>query len=640
MSTIKLDIEPVEKRSPRHDSEPVTDVHLVGMPWPPLDSPYLALGTLAGYVGAADSGREVEQWHLYLNWYRLLKDKFGDAALEVYATVAEDGAYLGVGDFVFARRNFPASGQHVSEFTQHCERNGVAVPWLADLRDLGEIFVDLAARELAEHARPGSVVGLSSTFTQTVPSLALITALKRLRPDLVTILGGGNMNSDRGAVLLKTVPELDAVVYGEGEATLLALVRQLDEGGPLSSRSGLVTRSPSSAPRSGRSHWVPLDDNPLPDMGSYFEQLSETGLDAEIEPRLAFEIGRGCWWGEKHHCTFCGLNGESMAFRRKTRPDVHSDILELIERYQVLDVIFADNILHPADLAAVFDKLPADLDLRMHLEVKANLKRSEIQRLRTRGVWHMQPGIESLARRPLELMRKGTTPWQNIRFLRDAEELGVTTSWNILTGFPTEQLEDYTEMLRQIPRLHHLQPPGGVGVLGLVRYSPLFNDPELGVPHKRPTPDTSWTYAGLTPSDIETMSDVFDSDGVFDVGKEVVELLRPLTDEWRQRHTDTFLVEERAGESITITRSERGNATSFEMREAWAVALWEQLRIGKTPAGLRRYLDQSASRDARLSTELIEALDVEHNVLYRDEGTIITLPTRYEDHIPYRIAAS
>ncbi|MEV6603066.1 hypothetical protein [Kutzneria sp. NPDC051319] len=33
----------------------------------------------------------------------------------------------------------------------------------------------------------------------------------------------------------------------------------------------------------------------------YLEQLSETGLDGEIEPRLAFEVGLGCWRGEKQH---------------------------------------------------------------------------------------------------------------------------------------------------------------------------------------------------------------------------------------------------------------------------------------------------------------------------------------------------
>ena len=34
--------------------------------------------------------------------------------------------------------------------------------------------------------------------------------------------------------------------------------------------------------------------------------------------RSSSETARGCWWGERQHCTFCGLNGATMAFRSKT----------------------------------------------------------------------------------------------------------------------------------------------------------------------------------------------------------------------------------------------------------------------------------------------------------------------------------
>lgn len=441
-------------------------------------------------------------------------------------------------------------------------------------------------------------------------------------------------------MLLRNLPELDTVVFGEGELSLLNLLRCLDEGGEPDG-PGIVTRRAVEIGRSGaRPPWVPLNANPVPEMAPYFEQLSDTGLDAEIEPRLAFELGRGCWWGEKHHCTFCGLNGENMAFRRKTRADVHQDILGLVQEHKVLDVIFADNILHPSDIAAVFENLPPDLDLRMHLEVKSNMKREEIRRLRRHGVWHMQPGIESLARRPLELMRKGTTPWQNIRFLRDAEEFGVTSSWNILTGFPGETADDYTEMIEQLPRLFHLQPPGSVGVIGLVRYSPLFNDPSLGVASKRPTPHTAWTYTGLSRADIETMAEVFECDGVFDVGEQVAAELRPLTDQWRREHPSTFLVERQHDDAITITRSYDSGVHTLHISEEWAVALWELLRPGRTSNALDRYLSGLSDREARLSRELLEELDVEHRVLYRDEGTLISLPARYEDHVPYRLTTT
>lgn len=40
-------------------------------------------------------------------------------------------------------------------------------------------------------------------------------------------------------------------------------------------------------------------------------------LQASFASLLVLEGARGCWWGEKHHCTFCGLNGSLMKFRSK-----------------------------------------------------------------------------------------------------------------------------------------------------------------------------------------------------------------------------------------------------------------------------------------------------------------------------------
>lgn len=610
------------------------DLHLVAMPWPPLDSPYLALGTLSGYVKQS-SPRPVVQHHLYLDWYAELRAVYGDLAQQIYATVAEEGAYLGIGDYIFAEGVAPESQDHVGAFELMLSRAGVTLPQLSALRSMALSFVSSAAQRLAASARPGALVGFSSTFTQSVPSLAVANALKPLRPDVRVVLGGANTNAERAAVLLENFPALDYVCVGEGEAALVGLLHNLDadcEGAPV---PGIIGRTTAPA-TSTRRPWIQLDENPPPDMQSYFDAVETTGLDGVIEPRLAFEIGRGCWWGEKHHCTFCGLNGESMEYRRKTSPDVHLQILDLITRHQVLDVIFADNILHPLDIEAVFSKFPPDLDLRMHLEVKGNLRRDDIALLRSHGVWHLQPGIESLARRPLEMMRKGIKPWQNVRFLRNAEELGVTTSWNILTGFPGETRGDYAAMLASVPKLFHLQPPGSVALLGLVRYSPLFNDPSLGVRNKRPTIDNQFTWAGLSNEAIEIMAEVYEPEEVGEDSLEVTADLRILTHQWSASHSSTFLSEDRGADCIRIESRVNGVLKDYEIRDEWAIALYEFLREGRTQRGIARYLSLLPPRESTLAQEFIEWL-VTESLIYEDEGCMITLPCRYEDHVPYRL---
>lgn len=328
-----------------------------------------------------------------------------------------------------------------------------------------------------------------------------------------------------------------------------------------------------------------------------------------------------------------------MPFRRKTRGTVPGDILDLVRKHKVLDVIFADNILHPADIAQVFERMPADLDLRMHLEVKANLKREEIRRLRDHGVWHLQPGIESLAERPLALMRKGVKPWQNLRFLRDAEELGVTCSWNILLGFPTEEIADYESMLSAIPALHHLQPPGSVAVLGLVRYSPLFFDTTLGVEQMRPTSDVQHVYAGLEDSDLRVLADVYepDSEDVFAVGREVALLLEPMVDAWKSAHQETFLLDTVNGGEVRLDRVVAGQVTSLmQFRDSHLVKFWDSLRGGRTRVGIARDMASLSSAHARDVSDLLAEVEG-RQLVFCDENSVVTLPARYQDHVPYRI---
>ncbi len=74
------------------------------------------------------------------------------------------------------------------------------------------------------------------------------------------------------------------------------------------------------------------------------QSLATIGRD-EIE--LLFETSRGCWWGAKAHCTFCGLNGATMTFREMGIASARRTIEEIVERYSGRVSRFAsvDNII-------------------------------------------------------------------------------------------------------------------------------------------------------------------------------------------------------------------------------------------------------------------------------------------------------
>ena len=111
-------------------------------------------------------------------------------------------------------------------------------------------------------------------------------------------------------------------------------------------------------------------------------------------------------------------------------------------------------------------------------EVKANMRREELETLAAAGVRWIQPGIESLDADMLRLMKKGVSPVQNIKLLKWSEELSIYCGWNLIHGLPGEKQQSYDNMVEMIPKLHHLRPPSGSGRFQLHRFSPYFDKPE------------------------------------------------------------------------------------------------------------------------------------------------------------------
>jgi radical SAM superfamily enzyme YgiQ (UPF0313 family) len=111
-----------------------------------------------------------------------------------------------------------------------------------------------------------------------------------------------------------------------------------------------------------------MDELPFPDYDDYFEQLAKCSLSREVDVHLVTESSRGCWWGAKHHCTFCGLNGATMAFRSKSPDRAFEEIVFLCGRHKRSKIAAVDNILDMRYLDTLFPRLASSgLDLELFL---------------------------------------------------------------------------------------------------------------------------------------------------------------------------------------------------------------------------------------------------------------------------------
>lgn len=324
-----------------------------------------------------------------------------------------------------------------------------------------------------------SVVGFSSSFQQNCAALALLTRLKNRRPEVVSVLGGANCSGEMGEELLNRFAEIDYVGEGECDQSLVTLMQRIDAGNPAHDISGIYSRHPlaiaqPSRPLSGSD----LDALPYPDFDEYFEHLSRHGIDKYLQPSLAMETARGCWWGAKHHCTFCGLNQDGMHFRSKSPERALEEIDWLVDRYGEHVISVADNILDMQYFKTVLPELAETRRTSFFYETKSNLSREQVRTLAEARVNSIQPGIESLSDESLRLMRKGCSKAQNLQLLKWCAEYGVQVGWNYLIGFPGEDEKEFSRIARESELLYHLEPPASQGVLRVDRFSPYFNEAE------------------------------------------------------------------------------------------------------------------------------------------------------------------
>ena len=447
---------------------------------------------------------------------------------------------------------------------------------------LGEWVEQLAAGICASGT---PIVGCTTAFEQTAASVAILRAIRALSPQCITLLGGSNCEGEMAEGIAKLHAPIDFIFSGESEITLPQFLEDYRRNGTLP-----PTRVIRGKP------CMEMDSLPTPEFDEYFEQLaiflpnSQTakGQDAW----LPYETSRGCWWGEKQHCTFCGINGETMSFRERHASRVMTDIQAMSARYRSRRIFMVDNIMPYNYFNTLLPQLAESRpNLQIFYEQKANLSLAKVIALSQAGINFIQPGIEALSTSLLKLMRKGVTARQNINLLRYARSAGISVSWNLLYGFPGDQADDYVETLKLVPHLQHLNPPTGVHHLSIDRFSPYFNQAEqFGIKNLRPMA----AYSSVFPSEAPLEQIAYHFIGDYrSESRETPEVIRALTQQvehwqvaWKNEDTlPTLCVVEIVPENFMLldTRLGSGQEKILFINEAQVFAALVGGRMEKLP---------------------------------------------------------
>ena len=550
---------------------PTDELH--GSPLYPLTLNSMTLGMTGNFIFAPHLYPQIDRPALIeqiIEWYRVSSNKDGALYDDEVATCA----HLGINADML-RRETPK------------------------LIDKGGICLDRCVERASQPQY--DIVGFSCTFEAQLPAaLTIARRLKALRPDVFVVIGGAACVEVQGDGLAASFEVLDAVCHTEGEHVIVPLVRALRGDGALADVPGIAWVDDA-----GTLHHNPspplitqMDSLPYPDYGPFMEQYLATEWCEHFKATLYFETSRGCWWGEKHLCTFCGLNAEGLTFRAKSSDRALDEIRALYVDYPEAHYLQAtDNILamtHIRDVLPRLAELPLDPDraLNMFFEVKSNLRRDQIQTMADAGVYDVQPGIESFSDDVLKLMDKGSTGIGQVQFVKWAHECGIGLQYNIIFRNPGEKAEWYRAMTELIPYIEHLPAPMGVTPMNLERFSKYQLDPKrYGIENPRPKP----FYAALYPDpgvDLSRIAYVFDYDHPLFEDQELLLAHRAFLariERWQkawQRKRSFFL--DRGAEGLSIGDRRRSGKEDMALVTGQAAAVYRYLDKARPLGAIRR----------------------------------------------------
>ncbi len=457
-------------------------IALINMPFADVQVPSIALTQIRSVLANSPGRIKSEIFYLNHNFARFLEPGlYSSISSSVAATTA------GLGDWLFKDVAFPDAVEdselyRLRYLRQFSRMQSISEDHLCERRREIEPFLDQLIDDCGLDRF--SVIGLTSMFQQNVACFAMARKLKERNPDIVTVMGGANCESPMGQVIAENVACVDFVFSGPALKSFPQLIRFIDRGEEARCHQiqGVFSREKLALQKENINEIgeeLRIDDAVSLEYGDFLRSFDEELPPRAGVPYLMFETSRGCWWGQRVHCTFCGLNGATMSYQsmepRKALKQFE-DLFAYAPRVSHFDAV--DNIMPREYLSEVFPYLEAPEGVSIFYEVRADLKDEEMAILAKAGVRRVQPGIEALATSALKLMRKGTTAFLNIKFLKSCLRHGIDAFWNLLIGFPGDGGESYEKYVRDLPSLIHLPPPAGVYPVRFDRFSPYFRSAE------------------------------------------------------------------------------------------------------------------------------------------------------------------
>jgi anaerobic magnesium-protoporphyrin IX monomethyl ester cyclase len=313
---------------------------------------------------------------------------------------------------------------------------------------------------------PDAVLLGHSGSTSGHPSATRIARAVRMKLPRAWIIYGGVFPTYHWSEIMAQESAFDLIVRGEGEETIVRLIRALEQQQPLESVPGIVFRADTAAgpTRSlandlGAGSGRVVANPPAP----VIRDLDACRIGWELidhrrytyygkRRAVVVQFSRGC----PHHCHYCGQHGFWRAWRHRDPVKFAAELARLHREHGVELINFADEnptALKPAWQAFLEALIAHNVPLILIGTTRAGdiVRDADILHLYKRaGVARFLLGLESTDDKTLEAIRKGSTQAIDREAIQLMRKHGIISMAAWVAGFVQEKDSDYWRTLGQL----------------------------------------------------------------------------------------------------------------------------------------------------------------------------------------------
>lgn len=321
-----------------------------------------------------------------------------------------------------------------------------------EVRLLDAEFGPLSPQEIVAQAAafaPQAILIGHSGSTSGHPMVVQVTRALHEALPAAWIIYGGVFPTFHWREILAQEPQIDVIVQGEGEETILRVIDAIGADAPLGTVPGVAFRD-TGVPRATAPARI------IEDLDAYrigwelidFSRYSYWGDRRAV----VVQFSRGC----PHQCSYCGQRPFWRRWRHRDPRKFAAELAWLHRTHGVEVIDFADE--NPtADREAWRAFLEALLAENVPLTLIGSTRADDIVRdadllplYQKAGVARFLLGIENYNEQTLRKIRKGSTSAQDQEAIRLLRAHGILSMATYVVGFEEERDTDYWRSLRQL----------------------------------------------------------------------------------------------------------------------------------------------------------------------------------------------